>query len=645
MSVSFLPCSDLTCSPLPCSPLTWSPLPCSPLPCSINSYFDSFREKEVVEEQAPSNKTLSERVVVKGTKTYPNGTYEGEFVDGLREGFGRFTFFNGSVFEGQYSNDRENGKGIFICNDGERFEGSFKDNQYNGYGTIYYPNGSRYEGSFVNGLRHGQGVMNYVDGVCYKGAFEKGGCHGEGVMYFANKDYCQGTFEDNSILGEAIFIFANGDRYEGTFKNGLFHGKGIMKFTDGRRYEGNFENGRFHGKGVFKSVNGNSYEGNFENGQAHGKGMLKYADGSRYNGNFEKGLPHGNGIFNYANGDRYVGDLEKGLRHGKGIHKTVHGDCYDGTFEKGLVHGQMKFTNKYGKSMEGIWQESKFIGGLSHLSDPLFLGLLLDKKGENSSSPATYPLSILSDFLLRNNYTDLGNALVSAHATISGNEQQASSNAQIILQNLKRSQPQLLYFDCLAHSMGLKIIPTSTHMIFEVYNSGDGLATRSSDGEIFARHKKDPSNYRKWQTKWARKVSASSVTPEILEKLLLGKFANVDEAYAWIEKIPGENIEQDPQSAVWQTEQTAGNCSIEWIFAYLRNNMSKVDYDWMRIQLFQKCLENIKDKSGPEIEAYRTELNRKIKKRMERSPRREPIRGTGRRRPSQCLTSLHLRYK
>ncbi len=447
MSVSFLPCSDLTCSPLPCSPTTWSPLPCSPLPCSINSYFDSFREKEVVEEQSLSKKTLSERVVVKGTKTYPHGTYEGEFVDGLREGLGKFTFHNGTVFEGECVNDKANGKG----------------------------------------------VLKY-----------------------------------------------NGNRYEGYFKDDSFHGEGVLK---------------------------------------------------------------------YSNGDRYEGYFKDNLRHGEGVYKYSSGDRYEGYFKDNLRHGEGKFTTNEGLVVEGTFCDDKYVGDSANLSDLSFLHLLIGSK-DVGRSLAEYLLGIMSSFLLKNNYTELGNELASAYECFNPRSEIAAPNAEAIFQKLKiQNQPQLIVYGPTGHTrhtMGLKIIPDSLFVNFEIYNSGSGLP-------IF--HKKHPSNNKKYQTKYVVRAPISSLSPELIQRLIDRNFKTADEVYDAL-KISGyEVVEEDPQSAIWQTEQKSDNCTLEWIFAYLRNNMSKSEYDGMRLKLFTECRERIKDRSGPEIEKIKAELDRKIQKR------------------------------
>ena len=90
-----------------------------------------------------------------GIWTQMNGaTYVGQFVNGLREGVGTFTWSihspdGGDVYEGEYKNNRRNGKGKRTYRDGSILEGDWKDNElWNG--TKYDKEGN-ISGKYVNG--------------------------------------------------------------------------------------------------------------------------------------------------------------------------------------------------------------------------------------------------------------------------------------------------------------------------------------------------------------------------------------------------------------------------------------------------------------------------------------------------------------
>ena len=72
-----------------------------------------------------------------GTLKETEGTYEGDFVNGEKEGYGVYTFKSGA-----------------------RYEGTYLNGQREGYGTIYQANGSKaYEGGMKHGLPHGKGKV------------------------------------------------------------------------------------------------------------------------------------------------------------------------------------------------------------------------------------------------------------------------------------------------------------------------------------------------------------------------------------------------------------------------------------------------------------------------------------------------------
>ena len=61
-----------------------------------------------------------------GMKLYANGeSYEGDFVAGLRHGRGRYNFTNGDVYNGEWVDDRRTGHGTYFYANGDVFIGGF----------------------------------------------------------------------------------------------------------------------------------------------------------------------------------------------------------------------------------------------------------------------------------------------------------------------------------------------------------------------------------------------------------------------------------------------------------------------------------------------------------------------------------------
>ena len=102
--------------------------------------------------------------------------FDGKFLDGKKDGFGKYIFPEGAIYEGYWKNDNFNGKGKLIFNNDERYEGDWIDGKREGYGKSYYHNGEHYEGDWKSDLFEGKGVYylnngNKMDGIWNKGKF------------------------------------------------------------------------------------------------------------------------------------------------------------------------------------------------------------------------------------------------------------------------------------------------------------------------------------------------------------------------------------------------------------------------------------------------------------------------------------------
>ena len=66
------------------------------------------------------------------------------------------------------------GIGTYLWPDDKRYEGEFVQGQREGKGVIYCPNGEKYEGYWKMGLKHGKGVIRYCTGKQRSGEWSKG---------------------------------------------------------------------------------------------------------------------------------------------------------------------------------------------------------------------------------------------------------------------------------------------------------------------------------------------------------------------------------------------------------------------------------------------------------------------------------------
>jgi hypothetical protein len=150
---------------------------------------------------------------------------------------------------------------------GERYEGEFKDGLFQGWGVYVFQNGDRYEGEFQADKMSGAGTMTYDNGNVYKGQFLNGVRHGKGVLTFKNGDVYDGQFKDNVRYGQGDYRFSNGSRYVGDFQNGLRHGKGRYSYPTGEEFVGYFKNGQMDGPGICTYANGKQIKGVWKTGR------------------------------------------------------------------------------------------------------------------------------------------------------------------------------------------------------------------------------------------------------------------------------------------------------------------------------------------------------------------------------------------
>ena len=95
-----------------------------------------------------------------GKLTFFNGdVYEGSFLNGYRSGTGRYTYINGDIYEGRFKNGCKDGKGVYRYQaSGAVYEGSYVNDRRHGHGTYIYPNGGKYIGEYINGKKTTGGI-------------------------------------------------------------------------------------------------------------------------------------------------------------------------------------------------------------------------------------------------------------------------------------------------------------------------------------------------------------------------------------------------------------------------------------------------------------------------------------------------------
>ena len=138
-----------------------------------------------------------------------------------------------------YSNDDSESQNIEL----DKYEGDLVNGKKEGKGKYKYKNGCIYEGFFKNNKKDGKGIFYYTNGDRYKGQFEKGFYQGNGIFYFHNVDRYEGEFVKNKYSGLGKYFYHNGDIFEGLWENDKKNGKGTYIYLNGDKISGNYLNG------------------------------------------------------------------------------------------------------------------------------------------------------------------------------------------------------------------------------------------------------------------------------------------------------------------------------------------------------------------------------------------------------------------
>ncbi|XP_049585449.1 ankyrin repeat and MYND domain-containing protein 1 isoform X2 [Syngnathus scovelli] len=84
-----------------------------------------------------------------GVQEFLDGSkYEGDFVDGLKHGKGRYSWQNGEFYEGSFYKDYRHGDGMYCWPTGNKFMGKFYLNWREGYGQHLFSDGATFKGLY-----------------------------------------------------------------------------------------------------------------------------------------------------------------------------------------------------------------------------------------------------------------------------------------------------------------------------------------------------------------------------------------------------------------------------------------------------------------------------------------------------------------
>ena len=212
---------------------------------------------------------------IKERNSYGDIVYEGEYMNGLRNGKGKETNSNPTIsFEGVfYNGQRWIGKlkeyEKFGFDERLKFEGEVMNGKLNGKGKEYNYGKMTFEGEYLNNKKNGKGKeYDYDEKLEFEGEYLEGTKYGKGKEYFNNGKL---KFEGEYLYGErngfGKEFFYNGNLlFEGEFKGRKkWTGKGYDPEKNEIIYEIRDGNGYMK---EYDSYSGKLYcEGNYKNGE------------------------------------------------------------------------------------------------------------------------------------------------------------------------------------------------------------------------------------------------------------------------------------------------------------------------------------------------------------------------------------------
>lgn len=99
------------------------------------------------------------------------GIFKGQLcIAEKRQGHGVMTWcgedskYKGCSYEGNYENDMRHGYGKYTYADGGVYEGLWKDDKKCGYGRRSYSNGYKYNGLWKDDMKEGKGIFKGITG-------------------------------------------------------------------------------------------------------------------------------------------------------------------------------------------------------------------------------------------------------------------------------------------------------------------------------------------------------------------------------------------------------------------------------------------------------------------------------------------------
>lgn len=187
-------------------------------------------------------------------------------------GIGRAAYLNGDGYNGTYVEGLRTGQGVYTFKKfGDTYEGQYEENRKHGFGKMTYRNNTGGEEE---------------EEAAEEAAVPRGGSYlGH---WCAGMRGCKAEANPAEVASDGTFTYSNGDVYVGQWKEGKKSGKGSYMYAkDGTKLIGEWEAGKItSGKWVFP--NGSFYSGKFRYNKPFGKGVWVFPNGNQLTGAYDQ---------------------------------------------------------------------------------------------------------------------------------------------------------------------------------------------------------------------------------------------------------------------------------------------------------------------------------------------------------------------
>ncbi|ETO19146.1 hypothetical protein RFI_18089 [Reticulomyxa filosa] len=221
-----------------------------------------------------------------------------------------------NTYDGEWKNDLRHGYGVETLANGVKYEGEWKYNKKSDYGVLWVPN-SQKENKIANDEMqsvHVQSLLelqtkiqnemiqsnsdNSVQSTSMRPREHQNTHLLKNNLRKMYQGYWKNDFRDVSYLmkkkkGKGIFYFKNGDRYEGEYRKNVRHGYGVMHYKNGDKYSGDwqFQKKTGFGRYTFAATN-DIFEGYWLFDRKEGPGHYMYSKTNQlYVGEWCKDVP------------------------------------------------------------------------------------------------------------------------------------------------------------------------------------------------------------------------------------------------------------------------------------------------------------------------------------------------------------------